>query len=795
MTASAQRPSPDQEPIEPTSAPARASERGIRRVWLAVAATATCIAVALVWWRTGVAGALVVATIGVMGGVVIWLDRDHYAFVYAYFLRFPAGIYAVAALLPVVCAYPVESFAGNLLVLRPDEGLWAGMALGLVLFACAAAARAVLRSMPDRADLPLARSAAGRKNHTFRYGPRGWVALPLPAATTWAVLLWERSPRHATRLVAMFGLGLALVFGGQYLIDRLVRSGLRTRREKNSSGQHHPIARAMSVLGRGYGGEHWRQHFAAGVMFLLALALYVLGWHCLAPPHPVVPAFPPVAFLLVTVLMLAWVLPGLSFFFDKFRIPVWLVLLPAWLTVQMIGRPDNFYALLARAESSEPPSAIEVLKRRLVESAACGKPRPLVAVMSTGGGITAALWTGSVLVSLQDELDDDFARSLALVSSASGGSVGAMFYVDGFTKDGPPTPETRARVIASAGRSSLRAGAWGFAFPDFARAFLGLVPQILPGRGWALEQIWKEGLTNPAVTLGDWSAGVRDGWRPLAIMNATEVESGAAVRLSPADLGGPTSGDPLCPTPPGAHGPVGWDRSAGISWSPRHHDLAVTTAARLSATFPYVTPVARALLPDGRSCGYHLADGGYFDNFGVHAAIEQLDQALHDFEREHPDSRAQIFLVEVRAFPPTQPKDAVAGWEGISLGPILTLLNVRAASQGDRNEEETALFQARWERRADIRRFTFTLDPHDWPGNRGRTDVDEGDCPIADFASGDRCPHHPDGEQIQYKGLPTSWHLSCAETQAIVCYLHNPAIARERTSLKREFAAVAGACR
>src|SRR5690606_7920727 len=57
--------------------------------------------------------------------------------------------------------------------------------------------------------------------------------------------------------------------------------------------------------------------------------------------------------------------------------------------------------------------------------------------------------------------------------------------------------------------------------------------------------------------------------------------------------------------------------------------LPLWTAARLSATFPYVTPAARPELSISgktdavaRRRSFHLIDGGYYDNYGVAAALD-----------------------------------------------------------------------------------------------------------------------------------------------------------------------------
>jgi hypothetical protein len=54
-------------------------------------------------------------------------------------------------------------------------------------------------------------------------------------------------------------------------------------------------------------------------------------------------------------------------------------------------------------------------------------------------------------------------------------------------------------------------------------------------------------------------------------------------------------------------------------------NIDVVTAARLSASFPYVTPFPRAAGSDGTN--WHIADGGYWDNHGVMSALEWLRAA------------------------------------------------------------------------------------------------------------------------------------------------------------------------
>lgn len=54
----------------------------------------------------------------------------------------------------------------------------------------------------------------------------------------------------------------------------------------------------------------------------------------------------------------------------------------------------------------------------------------------------------------------------------------------------------------------------------------------------------------------------------------------------------------------------------------------MTTAARVSATFAYVTPAARILQGGAFRRQYHMVDRGYCDNYGVVTLLEWLDQIM-----------------------------------------------------------------------------------------------------------------------------------------------------------------------
>jgi hypothetical protein len=128
-------------------------------------------------------------------------------------------------------------------------------------------------------------------------------------------------------------------------------------------------------------------------------------------------------------------------------------------------------------------------------------------------------------------------------------------------------------------------------------------------------------------------------------------------------------------------------------------DIAAVTAARLSSTFPYVTPIARADYanpqhPDDAPAAWHIADGGYFDNFGVVAAVEWIRSLLRATPA-YVNQLHKIVIVQIRPFPETvtDPPTASQGWFHATLGPVRTVLKVRTSTQIVRNELEIQMLQ------------------------------------------------------------------------------------------------------
>jgi hypothetical protein len=77
-----------------------------------------------------------------------------------------------------------------------------------------------------------------------------------------------------------------------------------------------------------------------------------------------------------------------------------------------------------------------------------------------------------------------FSKSIRLISSVSGGGVGAMYFVNQFTATGGlPAEKELTQVVADAQTSSLEDVSWGLAYHDLWHVILPIFPRSFAGRG------------------------------------------------------------------------------------------------------------------------------------------------------------------------------------------------------------------------------------------------------------------------------------------------------------------------
>ncbi len=496
---------------------------------------------------------------------------------------------------------------------------------------------------------------------------------------------------------------------------------------------------ARCVGSAGYFGDRGallQGHLLSTILFFVTLALYVIIglWHY-APRWLQVPTL---TYVLLLIMLACWGLSGITFAADRWRIPA-VLLLGIWLLITaQLPNTDHFYRTQTCSHQAgqtcfpDTPDPAEVLR--------ASKRAKIILVAASGGGIQAAAWTARVLTGLELEWrntqpadPEAFSRSLRLISSVSGGGVGAMYFVNQYTAQGAlPTKDKLEEVVADAKVSSLEDVSWGLAYHDLVHVIVPIFPRSFAGRGRALERAWTS--TSPDAdhlnrNLTDWVGDVRAGFRPANIFNATLVEAGERLLLSTTYL----------PHPPGTVGR--WDFHAIYR---KMRDVAVVTAARLSATFPYVGPASRADIDPPAGKASHVVDGGYYDNYGMCTLVEWLDIGLDALEAQGLLSGIrEVLVIEIREQPSplaaTVPQGSSRGWFFQTYAPLAALFAVRTAGQRSHNQVELKLLQEKWAGKVKI-------------------------LPSAIFEFGSR----PDGSRRpNLPPPPLSWHLTALQQETI----------------------------
>lgn len=452
---------------------------------------------------------------------------------------------------------------------------------------------------------------------------------------------------------------------------------------------------------------------------------------------------PALAYLLLFLIVACWVLGALAFFLDRYRVPLLSSIAILSLATTFAPQSDHVYRVEHTGTPSRPTPSEVIAKR-----SAGGKNR-ITLVATAGGGIQAAAWTARVLQGLGEKCKEppsacDFRGSVALVSGVSGGSLGAIAYARSFT-DLPDGKVAPVNVLANAEQPALDEVAWAWTNPDVARALLPWFRTQYVDRGWALEEKWSavHKLYKPGepgslrrlrryfgwvphgkdTFLGDWVRLAKEGTMPALLLNATLVEKGQPLVFSSTEF-------------------LDANDTRGLkdfhSMYPGF-DIRVNTAARLSASFPYVAPAARSNAKTVTVGDDHVVDGGYYDNFGITSLLAWLQNAIESrksrdqvmkgesaSKSDDDEKPLDILILQIRPFSDSGATPGrKAGWGYQLDAPVDTLLDVRDTSQAARDRTELALFAKAYIGSVNIRRADFVFP------NFGTTDSVCNDTPLS----------------------------------------------------------------
>jgi hypothetical protein len=505
---------------------------------------------------------------------------------------------------------------------------------------------------------------------------------------------------------------VVVLYSARWASDRLQEAVGREYSEHRGGVAGKTVGAAIGTLNRdhvrdGYfdsrTGEIAPGHTLAITVFAFSMMLYVVigvgKWMRLGYDTTI----STLACVLLLVIMMCWLGSGLTFLLDRYRVSLMAVLVAAALFIGLLPLPgsDHTYRTFRQAQDLSP-WAHQVLR--------AGTRTPIL-IAATGGGIQAAAWTARVLTgiddSLPDTLRDEYTHSIRLLSTVSGGGVGAMYFAERYRAAGFDRTNLR-QVVEKAQASTLDDVAWGAAYPDAIATFFPPIRSLLGDRGQALETAWTRSL-EVARLLSDWRTEVWSDLRPANVFNATLVDTGERLLMGTTRLG--------------------WREQRGLrNFEDLYKDreIQVVTAARLAASFTYVSPATR---PGDSGEDFHVVDGGYYDDYGMATLTQWLDEGLEGLGDVAEIPR--VLVIQIRS----DPGDRLSKpdrWHGPFYqlwAPAEALLNVRATGQISHNDDEFERLQQLWrDRKVDIANVIFRF-----------------------------CGEHP----------PLSWHLTRREKDAI----------------------------
>lgn len=333
---------------------------------------------------------------------------------------------------------------------------------------------------------------------------------------------------------------------------------------------------------------------------------------------------------------------------------------------------------------------------------AARKRYPVYLIAAPGGGHYAAMQTAQVLSALQDACPN-FAQHIFAISSVSGGSLGAAVFTalaakyakneraaacDPNRASSISFTDTSKRILSHDFLSPLLSY---FFFPDFLQRFVPVAIESWDrarGLEAAFERAWEQVVPSDGEGNLD-KAGLKGslfdyydykGAAPALFSNTTIVEMGSRLIASPLLI---NNGFPE-PIPL---------KTVEFSHIAPGLDLKWSTAASISARFPWVTPPATVPVLKDRLLDYdkiRVADGGYYENSGL-ATLSDIRRVIVNelssvgarkfaLSGVHP-SQIDVRVIVLGSTPTEiyEVRSSGSAALGESLSPMKTMLSTRSA--------------------------------------------------------------------------------------------------------------------
>jgi hypothetical protein len=272
------------------------------------------------------------------------------------------------------------------------------------------------------------------------------------------------------------------------------------------------------------------------------------------------------------------------------------------------------------------------------------KPK-LVIFNVSGGGLRSTLWTMNVMQTLDSVLGPSFYPQVQLITGSSGGMLGAAYYRE--LKYQQQILQTKLNPNAAiyrqqAAKDLLNATTFTLAVNDLLFRF----KQVKQGgnsypldRGYSFDKRWLEN-TNGVLdfTFGRNTVLEKEAKMPSLLLAPTIVADGRKLLMATQPCSYLTFTQPF-----GVEGTKEFDavEYTRLFSKQNPNELSFATALRLSASFPYITPLVS--LPSQPPI--QLIDAGVRDNEGLELALRYV----HSLDNWIKANTAGVVIIQVKA--------------------------------------------------------------------------------------------------------------------------------------------------
>ncbi|MGP8216647.1 MAG: patatin-like phospholipase family protein [Bacteroidia bacterium] len=269
---------------------------------------------------------------------------------------------------------------------------------------------------------------------------------------------------------------------------------------------------------------------------------------------------------------------------------------------------------------------------------------PFIIINTSGGGIRSAMWTYYIFRYLDSAFNGNFFKRTELITGSSGGMIGAAYFRERYLEkiNGQNLNPDDLKYVSDISNDLLNPVAFTIATNDLAFRFQKFKDgpySYIKDRAFAFEEKLNANTGNVLnKRLKDYRLPEEQALIPMMLITPTIVNDGRKLIISSQgvsfmtdfDVDSTLHYDPMTQS-------VEFTR---LFANQDAQNLRFTSALRMSATFPYITPIT--MLPSDPAI--EAMDAGLVDNFGLEEAVKYI----YSFRQWLTDNVGRIIIIQIR---------------------------------------------------------------------------------------------------------------------------------------------------